>query len=155
MGDSILKAMELNKNHDSLYRGRSEEKLYRVAPYVFTCEGQEEFVKWLLESGWGMSWMILFESERMMSDVHRHFRKFLVVKTEEGKELYFRFYDPRVLKIFLPTCDNTQILEFFGPIRNFFVEGDTKDEVIQLWQENGLLRQKTMDFGKMLNEISG
>ena len=39
--------------HDSLYRGRSEEKLWDVAPYLIRCERDSAFVWWALEQGWG------------------------------------------------------------------------------------------------------
>jgi hypothetical protein len=46
------------------------------------------------------------------------------VKTEDGEELYFRFYDPRILRIFLPECTAEEAVEFFGPIQAFWVEAE-------------------------------
>jgi hypothetical protein len=43
---------------------------------------------------------------------------------EDGRELYFRFYDPRVLRVFLPTCTLQQTAEFFGPVSSYLVEGE-------------------------------
>jgi len=46
----------------------------------------------------------------------------VMVKTEAGQEMYFRFYDPRVLRAFLPVCTPQEAKEFFGPVRSFLVE---------------------------------
>src|SRR5436305_10083170 len=67
---------------------------------------------------------MLVETNETHDDLKKHFRKFLLVKTEDGKELYFRFYDPRVLRIFLPTCDVAQLKEFFGPVEKFICEDE-------------------------------
>ena len=45
-----------------------------------------------------------------------HFRRFLLVEAPDGDSWYFRFYDPRVLERFLPTCDAAQLTDFFGPV---------------------------------------
>ena len=34
----------------------------------------------------------------------------------DDEALYFRFYDPRVLESFLPTCSEEQLDEFFGSL---------------------------------------
>src|SRR5215211_2202012 len=101
MDEDMDTAQELNPHFDSLYRGGSKETLAEVAPYLFSFEKDTEFSQWYLENGWGDSWGILFSSKASFEECHKHFRKFLLVKNEKGDELYFRFYDPRVLKIFL------------------------------------------------------
>jgi hypothetical protein len=47
-----------------------------------------------------------------------------MVKKEDGEQLYFRFYDPRVLRVFLPTCDRQQLSDFFGPVDYFVCEDE-------------------------------
>jgi hypothetical protein len=53
------------------------------------------------------------------------------VKTEDGKELYFRFYDPRVLRVFLPTCSPRETTGFFGPIKSFLLEDDPPQTLLR------------------------
>ncbi len=115
-------AQKLQTNFLSLYKGRSEELLTTVAPYLFPYKNDTEFGSWLTDRGWGNAWGIFIISKGSMEELHKHFRKFLMVQTEQGQELYFRFYDPRVLRVFLPTCDTTQLSDFFGPIQSFIVE---------------------------------
>ena len=56
-----------------------------------------------------------------------HLCKFIRVRNEEGKVLYFRFYDPRVLAKFLPTCTTKELTNFFGKIENFIIETENKE----------------------------
>ncbi len=151
MGDTIEKAKEINPDFDSLYRGRSEESLAVVAPYLFLFRQNTDFGKWYIENGWGDAWGILIRSHLPMPELHRHFRKFLVVGTEDMQELYFRFYDPRVLRIFLPTCDQQQLKEFFGPIEYFIMEDADKDWAIRCWLENGHLRSVKIPIDELVN----
>ncbi len=48
--------------------------------------------------------------------LHRHFRKFNVVYGPEGKPLFFRYYDPRVIVDVLKVLDEQQLKAFFGPV---------------------------------------
>ena len=141
MESNMDTAQKLNSSFDSLYRGGSEESLSGVAPYLFSFKHDTLFTSWFIEKGWGDSWGLMVKTSLPMQEVHKHFRKFLLVKTEDGEELYFRFYDPRVLRIFLPTCDRDQIFEFFGKIDYFFMEDEDPAWAIKFWQENGQLRQ--------------
>ncbi len=142
MGDQMDEAKKLNPVNDSLYRGGSEESLSAVAPYIFTFDVRLPFAAWYMTKGWGDSWGILLKSPLPIPELHRHFRKFLLVKTEDGEELYFRFYDPRVLRIFLPTCDESQIRELFGPVEYFLMEDEDPEYAIRFWHENGILKSK-------------
>ncbi len=146
-------AKNLNPRFDSLYRGGSDEELGDVAPYLFTLLGNNEFSSWLYERGWGNSWGSIVVSKINFEDCWKHFRKFLLIKTEDGEELYFRFYDTRVLKIFLPTCDKQQILEFFGPVDSFIVEGDTKEQAIRFWHQNGELKQEIIPVEEVFGQV--
>lgn len=124
MSDEIDKALELNKTGMTLYSDKKERALASVSPYLFSYEKESAFAKWIEENGWGNSWGVYVLCFNDFDVLHKHFRKFILVKTEDGEELYFRFYDPRVLRVFLPTCDEDQLKEFFGPIRAFLMEDD-------------------------------
>jgi len=136
----IIKAKELNPNHDSLFRGRSEQPLAYVAPYLFSFDPQTEFAKWYMQNGWGNSWGILVYSKSDLKSLVKHFRHFLMVKTEDGEQLYFRFYDPRVLRVFLPTCDERQLRDFFGPIDYFLCESEEPASGLVFSLRNGELK---------------
>lgn len=149
----LEKAKRLGSVFSSLYKGKSEQTLAEVAPYLFACDWSSPLAHWILNEGWTLAHGYFIQSTVSFEELHKHLRKFLIVQDEKGKQLYFRFYDPRVLRIFLPTCDNVQISEFFGPVKHFIVEGDSKDEAIQFSHEDGILRQKKMAAKELADEI--
>lgn len=128
MDSDLAIARELNPEHTCLYEGESERSLGVVAPWLFAFEDNTPFAAWISENAPSNNWGVFFRSEEEPIKLYKHLRKFLIVSTEDGRELYFRFYDPRVLRVFLPTCDRDQLREFFGPIDAFIAE-----------DENGLL----------------
>ncbi|GEO04184.1 hypothetical protein AAE02nite_18480 [Adhaeribacter aerolatus] len=144
MLERMEKAKGLNSQYASLYRGRSKEDLGVVAPYLFIYQEGTSFANWLAEEGWGDFWGIYFYSTAPSSELHLHFRKFLLVQTEEGEELYFRFYDPRVLRIFLPTCNEAQLREFFGPVSYFMMEDEDPTQAIIFYLKEGQLGSYTL-----------
>ena len=108
----------------SLYRGEPEEVLHEVAPYLVRIDAQSEFARWLLNEGWGDSWGIFPVASATLEELRRHFRHFLLVRDPAGAELYFRFYDPRVLRVYLPTCTGSEAKQFFGPVTAYVTEAN-------------------------------
>jgi len=66
---------------------------------------------------------ILFFSSAWPKSLREHLRSIFKVYDDQGAMFYFRFYDPRVLRTYLPTCTIKECREFFGPIRSIFAEG--------------------------------
>jgi hypothetical protein len=85
---------------------------------------RSRLVRALVTEGLVRRWGIFIVSSRPFRDVRRHFRRFLMVQDEVAERMYFRFYDPVVLRAFLPTCNAVQAKEFFQDIEAFLVEGD-------------------------------
>jgi Domain of unknown function (DUF4123)/Inner membrane component of T3SS, cytoplasmic domain len=115
----------------SLYEGAQGKELADVAPYLARLGARSRSLERLVHDGWGQSWGVYLTCDQPFKEVRKHFRRFLLVKTEDGRELYFRFYDPRVLRTFLPTCTTREAAEFFGPVGRYLCE----DEVPQVLLE--------------------
>jgi hypothetical protein len=114
------KVVELgDKRAVSLYRGTAEEEYWAIAPYLVHLDS--EMVDWIVAALWNEPWGIFAVSEVSLDVIRRHFRKLLTVQSPDGDNLYFRFYDPRVLKTFVQTCTNADLQEFFGPISSFIL----------------------------------
>ena len=129
---------EIPENWLSLYEGDGGKEYDTVAPYlVGGLLRQPSLVRILIEEGWGKSWGIYLTSEEEFMKVRRHLRRFLVVQDEGRQHLYFRFYDPRVLRVFLPTCSNQQIVEFFGPVSSFLFEAENSKYLIRSSRSSG------------------
>ncbi len=126
-----------------LYQGRGAAELATVAPYLVCLGTGNRVFDWLWEQGWGESWGIFHWSQVSPRTLREHFRRLTVVQTENGQRLLFRFYDPRVLRVFLPTCDQAQLHDMFGPIHAFMVEGDDGRSVISFRVLSGSLETIT------------
>jgi hypothetical protein len=108
-----------------LYRGELEPDMAEVAPYLVRLEPEVPLTMWLLQQGWGRRWGIFARACADLKAMRRHLRGFLMVQGPLDHQLYFRYYDPRVLPLFLPTCDTSQLKRLFGPIACFV--GETND----------------------------
>lgn len=76
----------------------------------------------LIQMGWGQHWLLFFTCMHPFAEVRKHLRQFLLVKSDDNKSFYFRFYDPRLLQLFLPACSPQEITQFFGPVQCFVME---------------------------------
>jgi len=108
--------------YQSLYEGEQAVELAPFGPYLAEIKKGGKLMPFLIKVGWGKSWGVFLSCDLGFVDTRRHLRKFLLADIEGGQRVIFRFYDPRVMRIFIPTCDAGQRTEFFGKIQHFFVE---------------------------------
>jgi uncharacterized protein DUF4123 len=116
--------VESGCEYECLYRGELEPDLAEAAPYLLKLSKDHPFTYWLLGKGWGDSWGIFIQSDASLRDLRHHFRKFLMVYDPDVKPVYFRYYDPRVLRMYLPTCNANELQTLFGPVRSYLLEDD-------------------------------
>jgi len=110
----------------SLYEGLEGQVLAQAAPYLVRLEPGSALLDALVREGWGESWGVYLTCQRPFREVRQQLRRSLIVNAEGSREpLYFRFYDPRVLRVFLPTCTPRQVSLLKGEIRGFFLEGES------------------------------
>jgi len=108
----------------SLFEGDGAEKLITVAPHLVSLGKDSQLLEDLLRKGWGQSWGYYLTSPETFQPLRRHLRRFLMVADEENNNLYFRFYDPRVLRRYLPTCTPQEATQFFGSVTRFWMEDE-------------------------------
>ena len=145
-GASIENLLPMLYKHEPenvcLYQGDLEPDMAEVAPYLVKLEREAKFTDWLLEIGWGNHYGIFAVAFSDLKQTRQHFRKFLTVYDSNGKPLLFRYYDPRVLRIFLPTCNTQELEQFFGKLDFLFLESEDvklalkyRFEAVELKQE--------------------
>lgn len=108
----------------SLFHGHSALEYENFAPYLLRVPPGSELLEILVAEGWGKSWGIYLTCARPFVEVRKHLRQFLMVEMPDGGQNYFRFYDPRVLRAFLPVCTRAEVENFFGPVECYFVEDE-------------------------------
>jgi hypothetical protein len=121
-GSNLARIQNLAKTSRCLFIGKSAGQLGAVAPYLIEFGAEPSELEQLLHSAWGDAWGVLVNSECTFEMLWRHFRKFLLVEKSDGTKLYFRFYDPRVLRVILPSFERRQLTEFFGPVKEYILE---------------------------------
>lgn len=137
--DLLDKLYELEPEHVCLYRGELEPDIAEVAPYLVNLERAAAFSDWVIEKGWGNHWGIFALSDESLRTMRNHFRKFLMVYDPESKPLYFRYYDPRVLRTYLPTCDLDGLTSLFGPVVSYIVEDEDPKNALRFRRDGGVL----------------
>jgi pSer/pThr/pTyr-binding forkhead associated (FHA) protein len=119
------------EKHQPLYENARGDQALFVAPHLVELTPTKPFTESLLTAGWGKSWGVFLTCKLPFDELLKHLRDCLTVRLVGGKPVYFRFYDPRVLRGFLPSCTADEGAAFFGPISAFLMEAE---------QPTGLLR---------------
>lgn len=107
----------------TLFEGAWAEGLAHVGPCLVALDEPALLLPYWLE-GFGQNVGVLLESDAAFEDLHRHLREIFVVTDETDQEFFFRYYDPRVFRTFLPTCTPEQLVEFFGPVTRWFLDDE-------------------------------
>lgn len=122
---AVLDTLAVNEAvYYSLYDGPEGEKLEEVAPYLVEVRSRSPLLETLVRAHWGKSWGSYVYALAEFKTLRRHLRRFLLVEDERGTRMHFRFYDPRVLRPFLPSLPAAEARDFFGPISHFIVESE-------------------------------
>lgn len=118
-----------NLPYTCLYAGTLSPALQSAAPYLVQLAPESRFFHTLVESGWGQAWGVfaVAQADVTLPLLRKHFRTLLRVQDEQGRVLAFRFYDPRVLRLYLPTCEPAEAVQFFGPVSALICESDQPD----------------------------
>jgi hypothetical protein len=126
-----------------LYAGTLPWQLQMNAPYLVELPAGE-FTASLVRAAWGNSWGIFLRAEASMETLRRHLRTFLRVADQQGRRLIFRYYDPRVMRVYLPTCLPPELRAVFGPVRCYFMESEDAGAVLRFEFRDGNLEPASL-----------
>ena len=146
--DRIYDALRTSKlNYRCLYSGRLPRALEVAAPHLIEVASTYSFsfTRQLIEMGWGKSWGIFLRIKNS-SKLHHHLRTFLRVQDESGRFLIFRYYDPRVLRVYLPTCRPDELKTVFGPIDSYLIESEDGQSLIEFEFDGNRLRERRISL---------
>lgn len=118
-------------NYWCLYSGKLAPELEMAAPYLVQLDYDDREARRFASQAWGKSWGVYLQCDTAMRDLRRHLRRFLVANDWRGRRLVFRYYDPRVLRMYLPTCTREELDTLFGPIECFWAEAETPDALLR------------------------
>lgn len=116
----------------SLYEGIKGEAMAAQAPYLVRLPRGSRLLEQTVLEGWGETWGVYLTCRRPFDEVRTHLRRLVMMRDDRtGEPMYFRFYDPQMLRLFLPTCAVRQREQIFGEIEAFLVRG-RRGEVLRL-----------------------
>ena len=109
-----------------LIDGKLSYEMAVVAPYMVRLEKDHPQTIEILQKGWGNSWGIfaITYPPATLINIRHNFKKIAMVTLPDEKRAYFRYYDPRVMRPYLPTCTIDEANQVFGHISEFVVEGE-------------------------------
>jgi len=138
--------LDCHLEYACLYGGPLTPDLEMAAPYLVQLDHGYRDTHRLIRQAWGNSWGVFLRSDTSLKKLRRHLREFLVVRDTKGTRMVFRYYDPRVLRVYLPTCEVGELRTVFGPIECFWAEGDCREKVLEFRLHRGNLVQNTLSL---------
>ena len=121
--------------YKSLFEDTMDIQSYGVSGFLVECKKESPLFRWMTTEAWGDNCCIFFTSKASFDDLFSHFQKFNRVYLEGDEVVLFRYYDPRVLRAYLPTCNQTEIDLFFGEVICFFAE-NRDSEIVSVFKRN-------------------
>ena len=107
-----------------LFNGELEPEVAACAPYLIELEGPEGAFAELV-AGWGQAQAVYLTSGLGLPWLRGHLARVTRAVLPGGRQVTFRFYDPRVLRLVVPVMEPHQRVEFFGDaVEAFFCEDE-------------------------------
>jgi len=139
-----------------LYAGPISPALEMAAPYLLQLEHDNQETRNLIELSWGNSWGVFLRSPTNLNNLRKHLRRFLIVHDPQGRRMAFRYYDPRILRGYLPTCNSEELRFVFGPIEYFWTEHRTDpDHMLEFQRDGGKLLEKIRSLKEAATNANG
>ena len=139
--DLPMRLYEARLPNHCLFKGDIDPDLAYVAPYLVFLPPGHEFTEWVLSEGFGDDWGIFVHSRHSLVEMRGHFRSLVNTYDENGNSMTFRFYDPRVLRKFLPTCTPEELNAFFGNADALFAETEGGENLLSFELKDDALTQ--------------
>jgi len=113
------------KNH-CLIDGKLSYEMAVAAPYMVRLEKDHPQTIEILKKGWGNSWGIfaITHPPATLINIRQNCKKMAMVQLPNDKRAYFRYYDPRVMRTYLPSCTRSEADKVFGHISEYVMEGE-------------------------------
>ncbi|MEZ5083029.1 MAG: DUF4123 domain-containing protein [Bacteroidales bacterium] len=136
-----------NVEYKSLFEGTLDVQSFGVSGFLVECIKESPLFTWMTSEAWGENCCIFFTSKSNFEDLFTHFQQFNRVYLEDEKVVLFRYYDPRVLRTYLPSCSLNEIDLFFGDVQAFYAESEDPTIIHEF--------KKVTSIGKEILSISG
>jgi hypothetical protein len=117
--------------HARLLKGDHPPEVEAVAPRLVMLQPDSAVTSWFFGQGWGLGLGVLALAAADLRTMRRHFQALMQVSLPDGRIVSFRWYDPAILRVYLPSCTATEAGFVFGPVALYLTEGDDPHELRQ------------------------
>jgi hypothetical protein len=123
-----------------LFEGRLNPALKQVSPHLVELAPDDPLSRAWRSTGWGKNWGILISSRENLAFVRRRLRHFTQARLPDGQgPVLFRFWDPRVFRVYMPLVEPGEITPWFEGIERYVAETEDGKGSIRYSFKNGSL----------------
>ena len=125
-----------------LFRTEVVSPVGRAAPYLVPVEHAERLVEAWRKVGRGESWGLFLRSSEQQARLRQRLRTFNQAKLPDGRVVLFRWWDPRVFRVYLPTCDAADLNQWFASVEEYVCETEDGAGFMLYRHRDGALAQE-------------
>lgn len=120
-----------------LFDGLGAARQAEAAPQLVALASDSRALAELVREGWGERWAVWLTSKQGPAAVRRHLRQFLLANLPgEPDTVYFRFYDPDVLRVVLETSTDEERRKWFDGVVDGYI-GEDPTAASGWWLQRG------------------
>lgn len=135
--------------YNCLYEGKLSYDMELASPYLVRLEQDNAFTEELLINGPENNWciyLVTYPPVTMLS-VLRQARKNQKVLNPKGNTLIFRYFDPRILRNYLPSCSIFEAGIFYGPVDTIICNSSEENKIHRFIRtDHGIIDQEVIDI---------
>jgi hypothetical protein len=134
---------------DCLFSGSAKQDLGDQTAWLADVTDDATALETLVDEGYAKGMLSFLLSPLELKPLIRHLKRFTKVRDPEGTEHFFRFYDPKVMRQYLPVFTASQRDMFFSQIICAIFE-DTRDstKLFRFAATDGALKSEIIDLEK-------
>jgi len=129
-----------------LVAGEVPAVLAATLPYLVRLHGDEPLLAHWREAGAGRGWGIMLHTDLSPDALRLRLKRFLNARLPDGSVVWFRFYDPLVLRTILHASSSTELAPWFRDITGFVVESEHPGCLRRLDRDGGALVETDLDW---------
>lgn len=124
-----------------LYMGRIDPQILSVSPHLVELNPDDPLSRRWRAEGWGQSWGLLLSARADLAAIRRRLRHFTMARLPNGEgPVLFRFWDPRVFRVYMPLVEPGDLKDWFQGIDLFVAETQDGTGSIRYSLEGGALK---------------
>jgi len=128
-----------------LFEGKLHPQVKAASPHVVELAPTDPLSALWRTDGWGRAWGVLISSSAGLMTVRRRLRHFTQARLPDGGgPVLFRFWDPRVFRVYMPLVEDDQLAGWVTDIDRYIVETEDGAGSLRYSLDRGRLKVETL-----------